>query len=226
MSIGKRRGGKMESPKLGKRQRTSLEKASDRTQITRLRLRYRKSISEIADTINGQYQALGEYDPDTGKLQPTIGVKMVERILQQRRKEFVQQETDEIHAARLEMIRRYEDLALQCQERFDATLVSRVTETEQESDKSGETTSLTKTVRVNTDGQVAYLNLKQICLDRIAELRAIVPPKKIAPTNPEGTEAYRFEDSVELRRLRAFAVELKVFDAQTKELLPIPRGNK
>jgi hypothetical protein len=155
------------------------------------------------------------------KLQPTIGVRMVEYILGQAKNDFVQMETDEIHAARLEMIRRYEDLALQCQERFDASLVQKVTTTEQESDRAGEQSSLSKTVRVNTEGAIGYLQLKETCYWRISELRAIIPPKKVAPTNPEGTEAFRFDDTTEMRRLKAFTMELLTLDKETSDLLQL-----
>jgi hypothetical protein len=52
------------------------------------------------------------------------------------------------------------------------------------------------------------LNLYTVCLDKVAELESIIPPRKTALTNPDGTEPFKFEGMEELKRLEALANEL------------------
>lgn len=186
----------------GRRRRTKLEIARDRAEIERLRLRYRMPPLQIVEKIAEFYQ-----DEDEDK-RPTVGFEQVKKEIKAATEDYQNLENLEIKQKRQELIRQFYDLAIQCQEQYDKSLADRVTKvTEGRSNKEKGDSTLTRETTVNTDGNARYLEIKLHCLKFIAELEATIPPKKIAPTNPDGTDAFKFEGAEELKRLAALARE-------------------
>ena len=194
----------------GRRRRTKQEIARDRAEIEKLRLRYRLKPTQIVEKIKEFYtDGLDEdgREIESGKFPPTVGFEQVKKEIQASTKEFVESRYETIQEKRTEIIRQFEDLAVFCQERYDSSIVDKVTITKEERNKEGEVTTVEKEVTVNTDGNARYLDIKKYCLQSIAELEAVIPPKKFAPTNPDGTEAFKFTGDEELKRLEALIKE-------------------
>jgi hypothetical protein len=224
MELPKAEGGRKPGRKPGQRRRTPLEIARDRAYINKLRLLHRKSISEISILVSAQY-ADEIADPDTGldrdgKLPPHIGVKQVRKELDGAIQDYKELMADEITAKRLEAIRRYESLAALAIEEYEKSATDKLTKTSETTThpEYGEITKDREVVESKYVGDPRYLSIHATCVDRIAELEAIVPPKKTALTNPEGTEPFKFEGAEELRRLNALAEEL--LNPSSKNNLP------
>lgn len=217
-------GGK-EKPgrKPGQRRRTRLEIARDRAKINTLRLLYRKSVSEISAIISEQYLEVG-LDPETGldadgKRPPHVGVKQVRNELEGAITDYKDGMVEEIHAKRLEAIRRYDSLAGLAFAEYEASKADKVVKTKEESETPEGTATKEREVReARIVGDKGFLSVAITCVDRIAELEAIVPPRKTALTNPDGTEPFKFEGAEELRRLTALAEEL--LNPASKDKLP------
>lgn len=60
----------------------------------------------------------------------------------------------------------------------------------------------------NTDGDRGYLELALRCKEMRLRILGAEPPRKIAPTNPQGTKPYEFEQPEEFKRLAALAIDL------------------
>lgn len=191
--------------KPGQRKRTQLELARDRYEIEKLRLRYRMPPVKIAEHINKFYE---DEIPEEGKLPPHLSIQQVKHEIMLATKGYRELESEIITEKRLELIRQFYDLATQSQERYDASVADRITTTSEERVKDSETTTVTKETVVNTDGNARYLDIKKECLKFIAELEAVLPPRKTALTNPDGTEPFQFEGVEELKRLAALAAEV------------------
>lgn len=212
-------GGARPSPRAGRRQRTPLEMARDREKITRLRLVNRLHVNVIADIISKQYE--GEENPE-GKLAPQIGVEQIRKELTRSKTDFEREQLKTILEKRAALIREYRALEAYCMERYDATLCKKITKTTEEKEGStpnGGNNSVTrKTVKQNTDGDKGYIDLAERCKWRVAELEAIIPPRKTALTNPEGTEAFKFETGEEWKRLTALSAELLGIRRETETI--------
>lgn len=217
-------GGK-EKPgrKPGQRRRTRLEIARDRAKINTLRLLYRKSVSEISAIISEQY--LEGLDEETGldadgKRPPHVGLKQVRHELEGAIVDYKEGMVEEIHAKRLDAIRRYDALAGLAFAEYEASKADKVVKTTEESHNPefGTTNKEREVIETRIVGDKGFLSIAITCTDRIAELEAIVPPRKTALTNPDGTEPFKFEGAEELRRLGALAEEL--LNPASKDKLP------
>lgn len=200
--------------KAGQRQRTKLEVQRDRAEIERLRLRYRMRLAQIAEEINKFYQDEEEEYVYNDKLvkRPHLTDKQVWVEIQKAAEEYREYRFVTTEEKRLEIIRQFEDLAVFCQVRYDESLKTKVITTKEERNKDGEVTTVEKEVNEKRDGNPRYLDIKAFCLKFIAELEQTIPPKKIAPTNPEGTEGFKFEGGEEFKRLAALAEEAGLFN--------------
>lgn len=196
----------------------------DRTLINELRLLRRRSVTEIARIVSDQY--LEEIaDEETGlnvegKRPPHVGKKQVAIELDKIVEEYKENRADEIYAKRLGVIRQYEALAGICYEEYEKSKADKLTthkETTQHPEY-GEITKDKEVVETRLVGDKGYLSLIVNCTDKIAELEAIIPPRKTALTNPDGTEPFKFEGAEELRRLSALADEL--LNPASKDKLP------
>lgn len=200
----------------GQRRRTKLEIARDRSLINRLRLFNRKSLSEISETVSAQYLTeIVDQDAGTdkdGKRIPHVGLKQVRNELEGAVEDFKETRADEIYAKRLEVIRRYETIAGLAADEYEKSKGDRVIETFSKSESDNPeigTTETSKTVREpRVVGDKGYLNIIVDCTNKIAELEAVIPPRKTALTSPDGTEPFKFEGTEELKRLAALAEEL------------------
>jgi hypothetical protein len=207
-------GGAKPGRKPGQRRRTPLEIARDRAEITNLRLLKRKSVSEISAIISARY--LDEIvDEETGlnaegKRPPHVGLKQVRNELEGAIEDYKDSMVDEIHAKRLEAIRRYDRIAGLAFEEYEKSALDGVTKTAetQNHPEHGEITKEKEVTVFKTVGDPRFLNLYTVCLDKVAELESIIPPRKTALTNPDGTEPFKFEGMEELKRLEALANEL------------------
>jgi hypothetical protein len=224
MELGEE-GGKPQKKKPGRkpgqRTRTGLELARDRAEMERLRLRYRYTPYRIAEEINKFYKDEPEESfDDKGRLilRPHVSHKQVEADLLKAKEYYQALQFETTQEKRLEIIRQFYDLAAYCQERYDASIEDKITKMSESRDSSekGNTSTERETI-VNTDGNPRYLEIKSFCLKFIAELEAVIPPKKIAPTNPDGTEGYKFEGGEELKRLAALAIEAGALLPPAKE---------
>lgn len=208
--------------KVGQRQRTTLEQARDRAEMVKLRLRYRMLPKAIAAKINEFYKDEEDSFNDNNKLvtRPHVSDKQVWVELKAATEEFKEAETDEILTHRLQLIRSFEDLALQAQEAFDASKENELVKvTESRSNKEKGDSELTReTIKHRVEGNPRFLEVKDNCLREIGKLRAAYPPQKTALTNPEGTEPYKFELPEEQKRLNALMSQF--LEAKDKEEKP------
>lgn len=218
--------------KKGQRRRTLLEIARDRREMVRLRLRKRLTLNEIAIEINKYYADEADVDPETGKSKPEIKWQTVKRELKKAVKEFQDEEETEVQLKRREVSRQFLDLMALAHEEYEKSKTDKIVKTSQESTKEGAVSTLEKEViEVRSTGNPSFLRLAYDCVFAHAEMEAVIPPKKIAPTNPEGTLPYEFDGGEEFRRLRAIAAELmgqkleqikenkgKVWDVEAKAL--------
>ncbi len=207
-------GGAKPGRRPGQRRRTPLEIARDRAEITTLRLLKRKSVSEISAIISERY--LEEIvDEETGlnadgKRPPHVGLKQVRNELEGAIEDYKDSMVDEIHAKRLEAIRRYDRVAGFAFEEYEKSAQDGVTKTSEVTNNAehGETTKEKEVTVFKQVGDPRFLNIYTQCLDKVAELESIIPPRKTALTNPDGTEPFKFEGAEELKRLTALADEL------------------
>lgn len=206
-------GGSKPGRKPGQRRRTRLEIARDRAKINTLRLLYRKSVSEISSIISDQYLN-AELDEDgldkDGKRPPHVGVKQVRNELEGAIRDYKEEMADEIHSKRLEVIRRYDSLAGLAHAEYEASKADKVVNTteESENEETGTTSKKREVREPRVVGDPRFINIAVTCIDRIAELESVIPPRKTALTNPDGTEPFRFEGAEEFKRLSALAAEL------------------
>jgi hypothetical protein len=214
----------------GQRRRTPLELARDRSLINHLRLLERRSLTEIAEIVSKQYEA-EVADEETGlnkegKLPPRIKRKQVAFELEKVVEEFKEGRAEEIHGKRLELIRRYEQLAGYAYREYEASKSPKVVKTSEKGSGPEGGFNKKRTVREERAvGDKGFLYLYRECTDRIAELEAAIPPKKTALTNPDGTEPFKFEGVDELKRLAALADTLLA--PQSHDKLPeVDHGNK
>lgn len=207
--------GEREKPgtKPGTRKRTRLEIARDRTDINHMRLMERRTISEISAFLCERY--LLEADPDTGlnkegKRPPSVRNKQVTLELGKAIDDFKESRADEIHAKRLTAIRQYEAMAGLAYREYQASKAPRVvsTETETTGGEAGTINQTREVIEARVTGDKGFLNIVLECTNRVAELEAIIPPRKTAFTNPEGTEPFKFEGTEEMKRLGALAQQL------------------
>lgn len=207
-------GGHKPGRKPGQRRRTKLEIARDRNLINELRLLKRKPISEISRIISAQYlEEIVDDDAGTnrdGKRPPAVGVQQVRKELEGAIEDYKDSMVDEIHAKRLEAIRAWDMLAGRAWEEYEKSCRDGVTKTSetQNHPEHGEITKEKEVTIFKQVGDPRFINIATLCLDKKAELESIIPPRKTALTNPDGTEPFKFEGMEELERLSALAKEL------------------
>lgn len=199
----------------GRRKRTPLEIALDRQLIVRLKLVNHLPNVLIAERVNKQYKKRA---PDSkGREAPQISVELVKKELQAAKEEANEAATDIITDLRKAAIREYREFIAYLMERYEATCSKRTVKTLEEregsNDKGVSSGVVKKTVTEKRDGDARYLEIVERCKWRIAELESVIPPRKIAPTNPDGTESFKFEGSEELKRLDALRDELLLIKA-------------
>lgn len=211
MELQETRGKQSPGRKPGQRRRSPLEIARDRSLIVDLRLMRRKTLQEIADIVSAQYleeiadQETG-LDKD-GKRPPSVMPRQVRVELEKSVEDYKETRAEEIHAKRLELIRRYDRMSAFAFEEYDKSAVDRVTTMTEETSSAehGSSTKERETTEQRPTGDKGFLSIAVTCIDRIAELEAVIPPRKTALTNPEGTEPFKFEEPEELKRLGALA---------------------
>lgn len=222
----------------GTRLRTALEKERDRTEINNLRLIYRMSVTEIARIVTARYaeqivEPLEAGLDKEGKRPPRVQVKQVRLELRAAILDYQDERATEIHGKRLEAIRAYESFGRYVMSEYEKSKGDRVITTETESESTEGTVNTTKTVtEPRAVGDKGFVQIGLQCLDRIVELEAVIPPRKLAMTNPEGTEAFKFEGTEEFKRLAALAQELLLPERQIEGERKLPskeikeNGNK
>lgn len=172
------------------------------------------SVSNIAELITARY-ALQIADEETGldkdgKRPPSVKNKQVRNELEGALGDYKESRADEIHAKRLETIRQYEELGMYAFEEYEKSRADRIIKTSIETDnpEHGTTTTEKEVIEARVVGDKGFLFIVRDCKDRIAELEAVVPPRKTTLTNPDGTEPFKFEGAEEFKRLAALAEEL------------------
>lgn len=175
---------------------------------------HRKSISEIARIISAQYED-EIVDHETGlnaegKRPPHVGRKQVAIELDKSVEDFKEHRADEIYAKRLGVIRQLEMLAGYAFEEYEKSKADKVIKTSETTDhpEHGEITKEKEVTEFRAVGDKGFLSIALACTEKIAELEAIIPPRKTALTNPDGTEPFKFEGDEELKRLAALADQL------------------
>jgi hypothetical protein len=195
--------------KPGQRKRTPLEIARDRRLIMRLRLRYHLWTNiDIAVEVNKAYEKEeAEYEKEVklpgGRIEfklvrrPHVSPEQVGREIKALEELLTASAVNDILTVRRMMVAEYRELEAYCYERYEATIGTHVKTTKTE----GENPS-TRTEEEEISGQIGYLQLAQACKAKVAELLGVAVPKKIAPTNPDGTKPYdAFSENEELKRL-------------------------
>lgn len=203
--------------KPGQRIRTQAEIYRDRKRIMELKILHRKTNPEIVLEINKFYEDEPEeslhYSGTKTVTRPQLSLKQIEKEIQKANEAADEAMQDDVIAERRKLIKQYEAFAAYCFEMHERTLADRKVSTSEEkeinTDKASGTTSLMRELTENRDGNTKYLDLYERAMWRIAELKALIPPKKIAPTNPAGTEQFTgFSPDEETKRLAAIAVEM------------------
>jgi len=64
--------------------------------------------------------------------------------------------------------------------------------------KGKRTSFQVQTSKTDTSGNPSYLNIVLECLRQVREIRGLDKPRKIAPTNPDGTESYMVKGAADL----------------------------
>ncbi len=117
-----------------------------------------------------------------------------------------------MNSKRFEVICALYDLAGLAHEEYEASKTDKRVNVKESKTSTGDKATTTDTEREviekRASGNPAFLNLVKSCVDTIAELEQVVPPKKIAPTDPTGTLPYEFTGGEEFKRLKSIANEL------------------
>lgn len=195
--------------KPGQRKRTPLEIARDRRLIMRLRLRYHLwTNQDIAEKVNEAYEKEEEVYEKEIKLEggriefktvrrPHVSPEQVGKEIKALEELLTASAVNDILTVRRMMVAEYRELEAYCYERYEATIGTHTKTVT----TSGEHPS-TREEEEELSGQIGYLQLAQACKAKVAELLGAAAPKKIAPTNPDGTKPFdAFSENEELKRL-------------------------
>jgi hypothetical protein len=194
--------------KPGQRTRTPLEIARDRRLIMRLRLRnHLWTHGDIAEEVNKAYEKEEEEREievrgKDGKLgyklvrRPHVSPEQVGKEIKTLEERLEAEAVNDVLRLRRFMAAEYRELEQFCYERYAETVGLHTKTTT----KTGETIKTEEELA----GEIGYLQLAEKCKARVAELLGVAAPKKIAPTNPDGSKPYdAFSENEELKRLAA-----------------------
>lgn len=195
--------------KPGQRKRTPLEIARDRRLIMRLRLRYHLwTHADIAEQVNKAYEGEEEeYEEEVkhpgGRLEyrkvrrPHVSDKQVGVEIKTLQERLTAEAVNDVLSLRRMMVAEYRELEAYCYERYAATIGTHTKTTKTDGERAS-----TRTEEEELSGERGYLDLAERCKAKVAELLGVAAPKKIAPTNPDGTKPFdAFSESEELKRL-------------------------
>jgi hypothetical protein len=197
-------------PKTQRRERNPLERRRDAREIGRIRLRFALwTLEEIADHINAKYYSGADEEARCKEAAAKAGVEsveppqlskqMVSTVLKRLDARLEEEAVDELLALRRRQIAELRELEEYCRERYEATIGKHTKTRETTGDKASTTTE-----EEELSGERGYLELAFKCKQEIVDLTGSRPPRKIAPTNPEGTKPFdAFGESEELKRLAA-----------------------
>lgn len=197
-------GEKRRGRKPGRRTRSTTEMRRDARAMTRLRLfNHLWTHEDVADEINALYYS--DRTPDANfKEPPLVGRVQVSRVIEAFEKRLDDAAINDVLKLRRIRIAEYRELEQLCYERYKATIGEHVKTISIPGKNGGE-----RTESEELSGERGYLELAERCKWRIAELENIIPPKKVAPTNPDGTKPFSlFSDDEELKRLASVFSEI------------------
>jgi hypothetical protein len=189
------------------RSRTTLERKRDQRLIARWKLREKMDNEQISERLTEMYAKLWQ----PGELIVKVSRQSVDneiKALEERLAKDAGRDILTLRAIKIGELTEYAKQAWADYEHSKRPLVKRSSE---KGETTGEHGRESHTVRKAVEHRVGDARLLRIALDadkEVAELQNLYPPKKVAPTTPDGTEPYKgFELPEELKRFAAMLAE-------------------
>jgi hypothetical protein len=192
--------------KPGQRRRDALEKRRDRREAVQMKLREKLTSEEIAERLNAKYYRTEEEEARAiakGKKPAHLSPAQIRVELKIAEEEFKEDTTDDLLQIRLQLLREFEDLEAYAWGRHYASIGEHKIVVETDGEKAS-----TRTTTEELVGDRGWVELAAKCKEFRLRLTGAEPPRKIAPTNPQGTKPFEFEQPEEFKRLAALAIDL------------------
>lgn len=202
-SKGEKAGRRKRGRNPDQRSRTPLEKKRDARLIADWKLSEHLDNETIADRLTDMYRR----ERKEGEKLVTVSRQTVDRVVIALEDELIKDAGRDIATLRALKIANLIGIAVQARRDYEASKRPRVKRTVEKRNSTGEKASDTRGGRFTTEHRVGNDRLLRIALDaekEVAELQALYPPKKIAPTSPDGTKPFEgFQMPEEFKRLAA-----------------------